>query len=153
MNIYTRMGDGGESGVKGGRLPKSAPVFDVLGDLDELGSQLGLVKAHLGGSAEIDDIQDELMAISADLAGYTPYGEERARGFAAMLEKRIDMLMNKPFDGFVRPGSSIANAQAHVARAVCRRAERSLVKYSSDHVGKIAVNRLSDYLFALACSL
>lgn len=139
MSIYTRTGDAGESSIKDQRLSKGALVFDVLGDLDELGARLGA----LSNFALRDDLQRTLQSLGADVAGYTPFQTD----LVPQLEAGVDDLMKvavAPFS-FVLPRGSV-----HVARTVCRRAERALVRLSPHHPGLVFLNRLSDYLYALA---
>lgn len=143
MPIYTRTGDSGESSVKDRRVRKDAPVFAVLGDLDELSSWLGALKTlPVADTAALERAQRNLAAISADVAGYTAYDEG---GATVALERDIDRLMPSERFSLRLPGGFV-----HVARAVCRRAERSLVAYSPTHAGLAYLNRLSDWLFALA---
>ena len=135
--ITTRTGDSGESSIKDQRLSKGALVFDVLGSLDELNCWVG----NLPPFKFQDDIQRDLMALSADLAGYTPF----VPSLVEALEEEIERLSaGRPFS-LVPPRGPV-----HVARTVCRRAERDLVRYAPDHAGIPFVNRLSDYLFVLA---
>ena len=141
-SIYTRAGDSGESSVKSERLRKDALVFDVLGDLDELNSWLGAVRDDVSDldRARLDAVQGALMALSADVAGYGAF----ATDLVPVLEADIDRLSDRPFS--LRP----PRGRLHVVRAVCRRAERRLVAFRPDHPGLPFVNRLSDYLYALA---
>ena len=139
MSIYTRTGDAGESSIKDQRLPKGALVFDVLGDLDELGARLG----DLPVFPLRDDIQRALLALGADVAGYTPFQTD----LVPRLEAGVDDLMKPvaaPF-AFVLPRGPV-----HVARTVCRRAERALARLGSRPPALAFLNRLSDYLYALA---
>ena len=159
MRAYTRTGDSGESSVKGGRVRKDALVFDVLGDLDELNSWLGVVRTTPcaamapDGGAAFDPaffvrLQRNVVSLSANIAGYAEFPYEV--DFVPLLEAETDRLSPPnaaPFafcvpDGFV-----------HLARAVYRRAERSLVRFSPGHPGIPFLNRLSAYLFALACTI
>ena len=141
-SIYTRTGDSGESSVKSERLRKDALVFDVLGDLDELNSWLGTIRDDVPeeACARLLDVQGALMSLSADLAGYGAFTTE----LVPALEQDIDRLTDGPFS--LRPPAG----RIHVARTVCRRAERHLVAFRPDHPGLPFVNRLSDYLYALA---
>ena len=141
-SIYTRSGDSGESSIKSERLRKDALVFDVLGDLDELNSWLGAVRDDVSepDRTRLLGVQAALMSLSADIAGYGAF----ATDLVAALEHDIDRLTDGPF--FLCPPAG----RIHVARAVCRRAERRLVAFRPDHPGLPFVNRLSDYLYALA---
>jgi cob(I)alamin adenosyltransferase len=170
--IYTRDGDGGVGELLfGGRVPKCDPRMVALGDVDELNSHLGLLIAHLPREtaefeAELRSVQGELMAISGRLAVAVPrsplLGEDVSEDPVRALERRIDA-MSSELDGqtgFVLPGGHVAAAQAHVARTVCRRCERSIVALGrqqsfilpDDVLAPVVVylNRLSDYLFVLA---
>ena len=168
--IYTRTGDRGETGlVDGSRLPKSAPRMAAIGDVDELNSAIGIVLTHQMAPAARDmlaRIQNELFDLGADFAtpgpDFTP-SEMSLRIVASQverLEREIDA-MNEDLESlrsFILPGGSPAAAAVHLARAICRRAERSAVAAhagTSDSgglnpVGLTYINRLSDHLFVLA---
>lgn len=139
-DIYTRTGDSGESSVKNERLRKDALVFGVLGDLDELSSWIGAVKSD-DTRAVLEPIQRALVDLSADIAGYGTF----ATDLVPLLEREIDQRTPPGPFAFRLPAGLV-----HVARAVCRRAERHLVAYRPDHPGLPFVNRLSDYLYVLA---
>ncbi|MER3413018.1 MAG: ATP:cob(I)alamin adenosyltransferase [Armatimonadota bacterium] len=155
--IYTRTGDEGDTGVVGGkRLRKDAPLVEAMGDVDELNAVIGLARAcgtDEETDAELAVIQNELFEVGAALAGAGP-----PDGFLPVgrLEQVIDRLQERlpPLREFILPGGSLAAAHLHHARAVCRRAERSVVAVLADRgeVGTILVylNRLSDLLFVLA---
>ncbi|SRR6056297_1189497 len=156
--IYTRTGDDGTTGLLGGRRTrKDTPHIQVLGDLDELNSALGLVLAEdleARVRERLTTIQKDLFVLGAELAGAGPGGFPAA-GFAA-LEHWIDELDAElpVLKAFILPGGSRASALCHHARAVCRRAERALVALAdaaevSDSVLRY-VNRLSDLLFVTA---
>lgn len=166
--IYTRTGDAGSSALYGGaRLPKTASVFVALGDIDELSANLGLLKATLASlpdvdhvrfsatSSLLDAIQHELFSVSAALCGARTYTNEACAAFVKRLESAIDGLADvvPAASVFVTPGANIPSARAHVARTVCRRAERSLVAHAPSSPALPLLNRLSDYLFALAEAL
>ncbi len=172
MKIYTRGGDRGETGLLGGdRVPKSDPRVEAYGSVDELNAALGLALARDAEGAldrdELTRVQEDLFAIGARLAASDP---DRAleRGTipeldptrVEELERWIDRLdeILPPLDAFVLPGGSPVGAQLHVARTVCRRAERAIVRLreadSELDEGVIPyVNRLSDLLFTLARSV
>ena len=141
-SIYTRTGDSGESSIRSERLRKDALVFDVLGDLDELNSWLGTIRDDVPeeARARLLDVQGALISLSADIAGYGAFTTD----LVPRLERDIDRLSDVPFT--LRPPAG----RIHVARTVCRRAERLLVAFRADHSGLPFVNRLSDYLYALA---
>lgn len=163
--IYTRTGDAGSSALSGGeRLPKTASVFVAMGDIDELSANLGLLKATLAPAANaphakfkiqyelLDAVQHELISVSAALCGARPYTNEACAAFVKRLESAIDALEDAApaASVFVTPGANLPSARAHVARTVCRRAERSLVAHAPASPALPLLNRLSDYLFALA---
>ena len=172
--IYTRTGDGGESGLGDGtRRPKSDPRFAAMGDVDETNCIVGLARLETQGStdatlaaieATLARVQNDLFDLGADLslpqaAGEAPGAALRiAVAQVEALERAIDALNGnlKPLRSFVLPGGSPAAAALHHARAVCRRAERSVVavaEIEGEAVGPLAlayINRLSDYLFVAA---
>ena len=167
MKIYTKTGDSGDTGLfGGGRVGKDHPRVEAYGDVDELNATLGLVRA-LEPMPRIDEvivpIQRDLFAIGALLA--TPDREkmraslEKARIDDARireLELAIDQCESElePLRSFIVPGGTAKAASLHVARTVCRRAERSVVSLSHDaevpELFLAYLNRLSDLLFTLA---
>lgn len=172
--IYTGTGDDGTCDLPlAGRVSKADGRVAVLGEIDELNSHLGLLTALLPDNCEalameLQTIQRELFTVGSRLA--IPFGElsndlmagEQENKASFMLEKRVDALQHElsPEQKFVLPGGHVAAAQSHVARAVCRRCERSLVmlmesrilsKTDAGFVESLTyINRLSDYLFLLA---
>jgi len=165
--VTTRTGDGGKtSDYSGGVDWKDAPVFEVLGELDELSSWLGVLK-HLGRSRDdLEVVQTRLMHLSSRIAttpgsplaaGLPPFGSGQVDELEAW-ERRLLAGGVEIRPQFVLPGASPRSAQADVARTVCRRAERRLVAFVRDRrpdlaVGARYVNRLSDVLYILARSL
>jgi cob(I)alamin adenosyltransferase len=164
MKIYTKTGDSGDTSLFGGqRVPKDAMRIEACGSVDELNSVIGVARCD-GGDQEIDSllghIQEELFALGADLATPRLLKKEVIRRFETRethaLERIIDRLEPrlKPLRNFVLPGGSPQAARLHLARTVCRRAERAVVRLSRhEDIGKGAVvylNRLSDLLFVLA---
>jgi cob(I)alamin adenosyltransferase len=163
MKIYTRTGDEGETGLfGGGRVLKCDPRLATCGALDELNALLGWCKAT-GLPGEIDSLvgqlQQDIFALGAELA--SPHAKSVAAGFVSEadvseLERRIDQFEARlpELRAFILPGGSPAAAGLHVARAVCRRAERDLVALAQAApvrpVVLSYVNRLSDLLFVLA---
>ncbi len=164
MKIYTKTGDEGETGLFGGeRVPKDTPRIEAYGDVDELNSLLGVIRA-LRPNKRIDrtllGIQNDLFIVGADLA--TRKATKRsivpqiAPSHVAVLEKAIDSLQLSlpPLKTFILPGGTAAASHLHYARTVCRRAERSAVRLSHvEHINANVVaylNRLSDLLFVLA---
>jgi cob(I)alamin adenosyltransferase len=165
VKIYTRTGDGGETALLGGeRVSKAAPRVAAYGDVDELNAWLGFVRAGRVDaelSAMLDRIQRDLFAIGARLAN--PGGRVADRiekaavtaDAAAQLEAWIDQLESElaPLHRFILAGGSPAGAALHVARTICRRAERSVVGLGREHVESEVLaylNRLSDLLFVMA---
>jgi cob(I)alamin adenosyltransferase len=167
MKIYTKTGDNGSTGLfGGGRVPKSHPRVDAYGEVDELNASIGLAMA-IDPLARIDEvlapIQQDLFAIGALLA--TPDREKMERHLAkanvddarvAELERAIDAGDEElePLKAFIMPGGTRKAAALHVARTVCRRAERRVVDLAGAEdipaVVVIYLNRLSDLLFTLA---
>ena len=165
MKIYTKTGDGGETGLFGGpRVPKDDLRIEAYGTVDELNSFLGQARAE-GLPPDIERTvaraQHCLFTIGAELATTA----ETRRRIQALdtsavreLESGIDLLEAAlpPLREFILPGGSRAAAALHVARSVCRRAERRVVTLSRKRGGNIDdssvqyLNRLSDYLFVAA---
>lgn len=163
VKIYTKTGDAGETGLFGGaRVSKADPRVDSYGAVDEANACLGVVRAA-GVPAEIDvmldRIQRDLFALGAQLAdgrpdpkafeGKTRLGEDDI----TRLEQWIDQLESElpPLKHFILAGGSPAGAALHLARTVCRRAERRMVTVQGiNSVQLIYVNRLSDLLFVIA---
>jgi cob(I)alamin adenosyltransferase len=171
MKIYTRTGDRGETGLFGGqRVRKDHARVEAYGDVDELNSLLGLAATSLSASgememsAELRDVQADLFTLGANLA--TPRPEDGGRssdtipelpeGRIAHLERWIDRTEEElePLRTFVLPGGTQAAATLHLARTVCRRAERRVVTLAHEaHIDEdhlVYLNRLSDLLFTLA---
>ena len=167
--IYTRTGDGGETGLgDGSRVPKTHARVGAMGDIDELNAHLGLVNEHLKNTAvealtRLAPFLDRLQHRIFDLGG-----EVSIPGFQLIHDHHVDRIeteldqMNDelaPLENFIIPGGSVLIAQCHVARSVCRRAERSLIELGeTDTVnppGLRFLNRLSDFLFVIAryCAL
>jgi cob(I)alamin adenosyltransferase len=166
MKIYTRTGDGGETGLlDGSRVPKHHLRVAACGDLDELNATLGVVLAHASDDSLRDTltpIQRDLFALGAQIAdprlrvsGVKPKASLEET-HVDRLEKAIDRCeaQNPPLTAFILPGGSVTGAFLHLARTVCRRAERSLVALAREApVEPLAIrylNRLSDLLFVLA---
>ncbi|HSU67538.1 MAG TPA: cob(I)yrinic acid a,c-diamide adenosyltransferase [Tepidisphaeraceae bacterium] len=164
MKIYTRTGDDGTTGLIGGvRVPKSDPRIDCYGTVDELNAAIGLaaVESDEPFLSELRQVQAELFVIGSHLA--TP---EQSRHKAALpvlgdamvsrLESQIDAAEAQlpPLRNFILPGGSELASRLHLARTVCRRAERLLVSYGAGHgIPPLTItylNRLSDWLFVQA---
>ncbi len=149
--LYTRQGDDGLTYClfMGKRIPKDHPVFEFLGSLDELNSLLGMAY-ELCKIEDIDYLQRLVFRVGFSLNGLKVSEEDVRR-----LEEMVDSYY-KPVQGFVLPRGSLCSAALHTARAVCRRAERSLVRLGREEklegfdILLKVMNRLSDALFALA---
>lgn len=165
MKIYTRAGDLGKTRLLGGaRVAKDAPRLEVCGAVDELNAVLGAVRAESlasGVDSLLERTQHELLAMQAELSTADPASEGMVRlgsRHVQAMEKAIDEHQAKlpALDGFVLPGGTRAAAGIHLARAVCRRAERQLVglvRHSEHEVSPellVYLNRLGDLLFVLA---
>ena len=166
FKIYTKTGDKGSTSLIGGvRVPKSHIRIESYGTIDELNSHLGMVNdlaAQTEISVWIREIQDRLFTIGSELAT-TPDKEVRMKlpdlhpEDVTYLEQGID-LMNESLPemrSFILPGGNLAGSACHVARCVCRRAERLCVgmQESGEPVPDLVIsylNRLSDFLFVLA---
>ncbi len=168
VKIYTRQGDGGETSLFGGqRVPKDDVRVAAYGSVDELNSVLGFVLARIPGELEgwrepLERIQSDCFTIGALLA--TPQSgaakpahiPELAEGRVGEIESWIDRLDEElePLRAFVLPGGAEPAAALHLARSVCRRAERQVVTLSHgaevDPVVLKYLNRISDLLFTLA---
>jgi cob(I)alamin adenosyltransferase len=166
MKIYTKTGDEGETSLFGGmRVPKDDPRVRAYGEVDELNAALGLAMAFEPSDSALASIQTDLFTIGAELATPDPAKLAKAlnRSGAAIggsdvaaLEDMIDHheAKLKPLKNFILPGGTPKAAALHLARTICRRAERTVVALS--HVEKINpaivhyLNRLSDLLFVLA---
>ncbi|MGD9645547.1 MAG: cob(I)yrinic acid a,c-diamide adenosyltransferase [Pirellulales bacterium] len=165
MKIYTKTGDTGETGLFGGpRVRKDAPRIEAYGTVDELNAVLGLARvAELPEEIDalLQRVQNELFDLGAELA--TPDAQQRglrSLGAAqiAVLEQAIDrgQAQLEPLREFILPGGSRGAAQLHLARTVCRRAERRLVTLAAVPSERLAaepivyLNRLGDLLFVLA---
>ncbi len=163
--IYTRTGDKGTTGLIGGtRVLKSHLRIEAYGTVDELNSYLGLCRDHLNDSRSremLKGIQDRLFTIGSSLAT-DPEKEPKMKlpdlkeDDVVILEKDIDTMNEQitPLKSFIIPGGNVAVSHLHVARCICRRAERCCVRLDAqnEEVSEIVIrylNRLSDYLFIL----
>ena len=156
--IYTRTGDAGSTGLAdGSRTPKTAPRIHALGDVDELNSVIGLMLCEDLPA----NTREELTLIQHDL--FDLGGEMAIPGFKSITEAQVKRLEDyldaynatlEPLKNFILPGGSKAASVAHLARTVCRRAERSVVLLGqSEEVSELSrqyLNRLSDLLFVLS---
>jgi cob(I)alamin adenosyltransferase len=165
--VYTKAGDQGETALIGGdRVSKASPRIDCYGTVDELNATLGMARTALEQSAAgprllpaIDRIQNELFNLGARLATVDLQRRGQLPSIADRHVTALEMLMDElnddlpPLQSFVLPGGGWSSACFHLARTVCRRAERLVVDLArSEDVEPIAVqylNRLSDALFVM----
>ncbi|HET7602035.1 MAG TPA: cob(I)yrinic acid a,c-diamide adenosyltransferase [Gemmatimonadales bacterium] len=166
VKIYTKTGDTGETGLfGGGRVPKDHPRVAAYGDVDELNATIGVVRATAPDfeAALLEAIQRDLFSIGGHLATPDPDKVKKALARAQFDEARVTALeaaidsataQLPPLRAFILPGGAPASAALHVARTVCRRAERSVVHLASQApvpgLFIVYLNRLSDLLFTLA---
>jgi cob(I)alamin adenosyltransferase len=169
VKIYTRSGDGGETGLfGGGRVPKDHRRVDAYGHVDELNAAIGLARALAPAGPDdglLQTIQRDLFTVGAELATPDPARVPQAlsRGRASLGEVEVAALEHAidereprlaPLKNFILPSGSTPAAAFHLARTVCRRAERAVVALShAEPVDPVLVrylNRLSDLLFVLA---
>lgn len=166
MRIYTRTGDDGTTGLVGGkRIAKTDPLMAAIGDVDELNAAIGLARC-----APMPEVLDAWLArlqnALFDLGGELASPEEgrhavRRLTFSIIedLEKSMDEMTESlpPLRNFVLPGGAEAAARLHLARTICRRAERTVGNLSKDpsmrDVIPVFLNRLSDWLFVAARSV
>lgn len=163
MKIYTKTGDQGETGLLGGlRVTKDHPAIWVCGELDETNSALGMARS-LGLSPDLETaiqlVQQQLFQLGARVAGWRASETVQLEQAVAAQEDLIDLLEAElpPLDAFILPGGSPQGAALHMARTICRRAERRLVtlRQTSNSPAEFAVeliylNRLGDLLFVMA---
>ena len=164
MKIYTKFGDSGETALYGGtRISKDALQIEAIGTVDELNAYIGYAQT-LMDDTDLSDlmvrIQNHLFSLGADLATpttHTKSSEMRISShFTEEMESAIDTLSDKlpPLTNFILPGGCTAGSLLHVARAVCRRSERCVVRLAQETEVNPEIirslNRLSDLLFVLA---
>ncbi len=167
MKIYTRTGDGGETGLfGGGRVGKDHPRVQAYGDIDELNSSLGVARATSPAGffdEQLQAIQRELFAIGGQLATPDPDRVKKALEKAALSTAavtRFEQLIDEAdrelpaLTAFVLPAGTPKACALHLSRTVCRRAERSVVALAQREeiptLFVVYLNRLSDLLFTLA---
>ncbi len=170
--IYTKNGDqGGTMLASGEKISKSAKRIEAYGTVDELNSWIGFVRDTLSSESQfnshwlmksLERIQNELFDLGGELATPTRSLRPDRQGLLSdfeikKLEEEIDTSNEQmpPLANFVLPGGHIANSSAHIARTVCRRAERELVRLRIDEPDireetQIYLNRLSDWLFVMS---
>lgn len=173
MKIYTKTGDNGETGYIGGRISKDSLLINCVGELDELNASLGICASILPIDSQlknmITSIQSTIFEVGSIIANPNLNKEEALQLHSHIqkqikdLEQSIDNLSEKlpELTNFILPGGSVLGAHMHLARAVCRRAERTYaslvidksVKYINQNLlqqGLVYLNRLSDWLFTAA---
>jgi cob(I)alamin adenosyltransferase len=165
VSIYTRTGDDGTTGLfGGGRVPKDDPRVDAYGEVDELNAALGVARST-NLPPDIDkhcaNLQNQLFTVGSQLA--TPL-DSKARVHIPKIETSWAQDMEQAIDGydrelpaltnFILPGGSAGASALHLARCVCRRAERKIIALHRDKLIEpevvVYLNRLSDFLFTLA---
>ncbi|MFC4426086.1 cob(I)yrinic acid a,c-diamide adenosyltransferase [Deinococcus navajonensis] len=170
MKLYTKTGDGGQTGLYGAdRVSKAHIRVEAYGTVDELNSAVGLARAHNGRShkphaaldADLEYLQNALFDVGADLAtrSGTPYAKNVSRideQDVAFIEAMIDRYAEgvPPIRNFIHPAGTLTAAALHVARAVARRAEREVIRLLHEEEAnaqvQVYLNRVSDLLFAMA---
>jgi cob(I)alamin adenosyltransferase len=161
--IYTKTGDNGTTGLgDGNRVDKDTPRVVAYGEVDELNACLGLLSVYCPETPElllIRQIQNDLFDVGADLCVPPTEGEQNSLRVTAAQVTRLEVAIDRaneqlePLQSFILPGGTPAAAWLHLARTVCRRAERTVVtlmkieKVNSQVL--IYLNRLSDFLFVL----
>jgi len=174
MKIYTKTGDAGETGLFGGpRVRKDDARIEAFGTVDELNSHIGAVRTFCGGDSSGDDrlgrldgdldallrhVQCDLFELGAQLATPKPDAERITQRHVEAIERAIDRYDGPlpPLDCFILPAGSPAAVAMHVARTVCRRAERRVVALAGRPEASIPtnaieyLNRVGDLLFVLA---
>lgn len=165
MRIYTRTGDRGETGlVGGGRIAKTSSRIDALGAVDELNAVLGMGRVQAAGDhVEVERLlfrtQNQLFDLGSEIATpleseyFSPaVGPEEIAQFESEMDQWTQSL--EPLKNFILPGGTALAATLHLARTVCRRAEREALRCrESDPIRDevlIYLNRLSDWLFVMA---
>lgn len=159
--IVTRTGDDGTTGLSdGSRTLKHSPRIDAIGEIDELNSTIGVLLCEelpTSTRESLKAIQHDLFDLGGELS--IPGHESLAEAQVQSLEREIEEINShlSPLKEFILPGGSRAAASCHIARTVCRRAERRMVALAqTEHVSanaRLYLNRLSDFLFVLAREL
>lgn len=164
MKIYTKKGDKGQTSLIGGtKVPKHHLRIESYGTIDELNSYVGLIRSHDIDSGQLQvlkEIQDRLFTIGSSLASDPERSKMQIPDLydsdITFLEEQIDEMTSKlpPLKHFILPGGGLASSACHLARCVCRRAERLAVHLSeTSYVDEKVIrylNRLSDYFFVLS---
>ncbi|MFO7869273.1 MAG: cob(I)yrinic acid a,c-diamide adenosyltransferase [Bacteroidales bacterium] len=163
MKIYTKTGDAGTTSLLGGsRVSKYHIRLEAYGTVDELNAHVGMLHDMIDDAADktfIADIQQRLFTICSHLANEdseTNQVPDFSEDDVQVLENKIDEYVSQlpELKNFILPGGHVASSQAHIARTVCRRAERRVIQLSTEiQVNDLVIkylNRLSDFLFILA---
>ena len=163
MKIYTKTGDSGDTGLYGGlRVTKDSLRIEAIGDIDELNAQVGICRLNAHG-VELDSvllgIQSWLFDLGAEIASAPGKANSHVSGAESQISKievSIDVMSARlpELKNFILPGGSPLAAQLHLARVVCRRAERSVLRLHREQEVRpdvrILLNRLSDWFFVAA---
>lgn len=159
--IYTRTGDSGTTGLgDGSRINKDSLRIDAMGDVDELNAVIGLLLSEPLPElirSTLDDVQHDLFDVGGEICipGYAMLKTERITSLENTLDELNEHL--PALKEFILPGGSRASAYCHLARTVCRRAERAMIKLNRDEPVTIVslqyINRLSDLLFVMCRSI
>ncbi|MEM7183660.1 MAG: cob(I)yrinic acid a,c-diamide adenosyltransferase [Spirochaetota bacterium] len=165
MKIYTKAGDKGRTSLASGKkVSKANDLVDLYGTCDELNSVIGSAISFLNSKSSLTEpllaVQHTLFELGAELAGFRQKGEEVSiihQGDISLLEDHIDGLSQKleVMRSFILPGGVQSASMLHLARTICRRLERAMVRARESEVGIFDnsltyVNRLSDFLFTTA---
>jgi cob(I)alamin adenosyltransferase len=164
MKIYTRTGDTGETSLASGkRVGKDHPRLEAYGTIDELNAHLGVIQSQIPDLLEkerLTGIQNRVFLVSSLIAVDDPSTLKKLPGIVeddiTDLEKAMDRMLDlmPPVKNFILPSGHMLVGQCHVARTVCRRAERLIIHFAGEiELNPILIryiNRLSDYLFVLA---
>jgi cob(I)alamin adenosyltransferase len=166
FKIYTKTGDKGETGLVGGsRVPKYHQRIEAYGTIDELNAVLGLLVSHVEDeelATLLQRIQSYLFTVGSHLAA----DEKNKMSLPALSEEETKVLERwiddadgvlPPLKNFILPGGEKSASYSHLARTVCRRAERRIVELAAHHPVEemivVYINRLSDFLFVVARKL
>jgi cob(I)alamin adenosyltransferase len=164
MKIYTLTGEDGSTSLSGGRrVPKQSIRMEAYGSVDELIAWIGLLRSHKESKSHVGTllyIQDQLMRCAASLAYDSSNHKIRqilpGNDCTGMIEREIDKMEESlpKLENFILPGGNNLVSYCHIARCVCRRAERAALRLKeAEEVSEIVIrflNRLSDYLFVLS---
>jgi cob(I)alamin adenosyltransferase len=164
MKIYTLTGDDGTTSLSGGRrVPKHSLRVEAYGSVDELIAWIGLIRGHIENSERREllvYVQDQLMRCAAGLAHDPENMKSKSilpePDSVSVIEKEIDRMEESlpPLKNFILPGGNFLVSYCHIARCVCRRAERAVLRLNETERSPAIItkflNRLSDYLFVLS---